>query len=87
MKKAILEFVGSEKELEREAFPVACGGEANWKVGRDEGRLQKKLLEVIRYWLEAQDLGEKDVCEVTEGQPLRLKLLQKILDRGCGCSR
>ena len=31
MKKVILDFVGSEKELEREAFRMACGGEANWK--------------------------------------------------------
>ena len=49
LKRVILEFVGSEKELEREAFCMASGGEANGKVARDEG-LQKKLLEVIRRW-------------------------------------
>ena len=49
--------MGSEKELEREAFRMASGGKANWRVARDEG-LQKKVLEMIR----AQDLGEKDVC-------------------------
>ena len=37
MKKVILDCVGSEKELEREAFRMACGGGANWKVARDEG--------------------------------------------------
>ena len=37
MKKAILEFVGSEKELELEAFRMASGGEANWRAARDEG--------------------------------------------------
>ena len=52
----ILDFVGPEKELEREeAFRMAFGGEANWKVAGDEG-LQKTLLEVIQHWLEAQDL-------------------------------
>ena len=37
--------------------------------------------EESRRWLEAQDLGEKDVCKVTdEDQPLRLNLLRKILE-------
>ena len=43
MKKTILEFVGSEKELELEAFRMASGGEANWRVARD---LQNKLLRI-----------------------------------------
>ena len=50
MKKVILEIVGSEKELEREAFRMASEKDANWKVARDEG-LQKKLLGVIQHWL------------------------------------
>ena len=35
---------------------------------------------MIRNWLEAQDLGEKDICGVADGQRLRLKLLRKILE-------
>ena len=31
MKKVILDFVGSEMELEREAFRMTSGGQANWK--------------------------------------------------------
>ena len=54
MKKAILEFVGSEKELELEAFRMASGGEATWRVARDEG-LQNKLLWKLCRWLEAQE--------------------------------
>ena len=63
-------------------LPYGLGG----KVVSDEG-LQKKLLEVSRHWLEAQDLGEEDVCEVMEGQPLRLKLLRKILEAVGGPDR
>ena len=48
MKNTILEFVGSEKELELEAFRMALGGEAN-------------------SWLEAQDLGKKDLDRIVEG--------------------
>ena len=57
----MLEFVGSEKELELEAFRMASGGEANWRVERDEG-LQNKLLQILCRWLEAQDMGEKDLA-------------------------
>ena len=31
-------------------------------------------------WLEAQDLGEKDLDRIVEGQPLRLKLLRRLLE-------
>ena len=60
---------GTRGELE--AFRMACGGEANWRVARDEG-LQNKLLVILRRWLEAQDMGEKDLDGIVEGQPLRL---------------
>ena len=56
LKRAILDFVGSEKELEMEAFRMACGGDANWRVARDKG-LQQILLGILCKWLEAQDLG------------------------------
>ena len=54
LKNTILEFVGPEKELELEAFRMASGGEANWRVARDEG-LQNKLLRILcmgeRTWM------------------------------------
>ena len=40
---------------------LGLGGEANWRVARDDV-LQGKLMELLRSWLEAQDLGEKDLC-------------------------
>ena len=58
MKNTILEFVGSEKELEVEAFRMASGGEANWRVAGDEV-LRDKLLEILCRWLEAQDLEKE----------------------------
>ena len=61
MKRVVLDSVGSEKELELEAFRMASGGEANWRVARDDV-LQSKLLELLRSWLKAQDLGEKPIC-------------------------
>ena len=68
MKKAILDFVGSEKELELEAFRMALGGEANWRVARDEG-LQSKLLGILCRWLEAQDMREKDLDGIVRSAP------------------
>ena len=35
---------------------------------------------MLRYWLAAQDLGKKDICEITEDQLPRLILLRKILE-------
>ena len=74
-----LEFVGSEKELEFQAFRMASGGDANWRVARDES-LQTKLLEILCKWLEAQDMGEKGLDQIVEGQPLRLRLLRRLLE-------
>ena len=68
----ILEFVGSEKELELEAFRMASGGDANWRVARDES-LRAKLLELFCRWLEAQDLTKKDLAQIAEIQPLRFR--------------
>ena len=58
---------------------MASGGEANWRVARDEG-LQRTLLGILCKWLEAQDMGEKDLAEIPEGQPLRLRLLRRLLE-------
>ena len=57
-KRAILDFIGSEKELEMEAFRMASGGDANWRVARDEG-LQQILLGILCKWLEAQVWGRR----------------------------
>ena len=72
-----MDFVGSENELEMEAFRMASGGDANWRVARDEG-LQQILLGILCKWLEAQDLGEKDLDGIVEGQ--RLRLLRRLLE-------
>ena len=56
LKRAILHFVGSEKELEMEAFRMASVG----MLTEDEG-LQRILLGILCKWLEAQDMGEKDL--------------------------
>ena len=56
-----------EKELEMEAFRMVLGGDANWRVARDEG-LQQILLGILCKWLEAQDMGEKDLDAITEGK-------------------
>ena len=74
-------FVGSEKELEMEAFRMASGGDASWRVARDEG-LQQILLGILCKWLEAQDMGEKDLDGIVEGQPLRLRLPETARSRG-----
>ena len=65
------------QELELEAFRVTSGGEANWKVVRDEG-LQGKLLKVIRQWLEANTWVRGTF--VGWRKALALKLLRKILE-------
>ena len=49
--------------------------------GRDEG-LQRTLLGTLCKWLEAQDMGEKDLDGIPEEQPLRLRLLRRLLDFG-----
>ena len=48
-------------------------------MARDEV-LRNKLLEILCRWLEAQDLGEKDLDRILENQPLRLKLLRRLLE-------
>ena len=43
-------------------------------------RRRDKLLEILCRWLEAQDLAEKDLDRIVEGQPLRLQLLRRLLE-------
>ena len=49
-------------------------------MARDES-LQAKLLEILCRWLEAQDLEEKDLDQIVEGQPLTAA---EIARSGCG---
>ena len=56
---------------------MASGGDANWRVARDEG-LQRILLGILCKWLEAQDMGEKDGI----GRPTRRTETARI--RGAG---
>ena len=44
-------------------------------MARDEG-----TLEILCRWLEAQDLEKKDMDRIVEGQPLRLKLVRRLLE-------
>ena len=50
---------------------------SSWARRRDEG-LQRTLLGILCKWLEAQDMGEKDLAEIPETQPLRLRLLRRL---------
>ena len=58
---------------------MASGGDANWRVARDEG-LRRTMVGILCN----QDRGEKDLDGITEGQPLRLRLLRRLLE-SAGC--
>ena len=62
---------------------MASGGESHCKLVIDE-ELQAELVRLLCNWLEAQDLGEKGLGEIPEGQPLRLRLLRRILEAAGG---
>ena len=71
--------IGSEEELEKEAFRMAEGGEEGCRLARDP-EPQKEILELLKTWIEGQDLSEPGLLEIPEGQPLRLRLLRAILE-------
>ena len=66
------------RELEKEAFRMASGGEDGCKLARDPD-LQRELLDLRHTWTEGQDLSEKELMEIPPGRPLRLRLLRAIL--------
>ena len=70
---------GDMRELEREAFRMAAGGEQGCSLAKNE-KLQSQLRQLWKDWLEAQDLGEKDLLHQAEGQPLYLRLLRGLLE-------
>ena len=61
--------MGTERDFEMEAFRMASGGESHCKLLRNE-ELQAEMVRFLCNWLEAQDLGEKGLGEISEGQPL-----------------
>ena len=79
IREIVIKRIGSEEELEKEAFRMAEGGEEGCRLARDP-ELQKEILELLKTWIEGQDLSEPGLLEIPEGQPLRLRLLRAILE-------
>ena len=77
MLKLIIAKVGSEEQLEKEAFRMAAGGEQGCALASDR-ELQTQLRQLWKEWLEAQDLSEPGLLEVPSGQPLYLRLLRAM---------
>ena len=55
--------MGSETELEKEAFRMAMGGENSCELARDS-QLLEELLQLLRKWIEGQDFSEKDLLAI-----------------------
>ena len=70
IREIVIKRIGSEEELEKEAFRMAEGGEEGCRLAR-ERELQKEILELLKTWIEGQDLSEPGLLEIPEGQPLR----------------
>ena len=66
MLKLIIAMVGSEEQLEKEAFRMAAGGEQGCALASDR-ELQTQLRQLWKEWLEAQDLSEPGLLEVPSG--------------------
>eukprot|EP00439_Symbiodinium_sp_Y106_P034280 s5728_g4.t1 len=62
MLKLIMAKVGSEEQLEKEAFRMAAGGEQGCSLASDP-ELQSQLRQLWKEWLEAQDLSEPGLLE------------------------
>ena len=62
----VVRRVGSETELEKEAFRMAMGGENSCKLARDS-QLHEELLQLLQKWIEGQDLSEKDLLAIPPG--------------------
>ena len=60
---------------------LQAGGEQGCSLASDP-ELQSQLRQLWKEWLEAQDLSEPGLLEVPSGQPLYLRLLRAMLDRG-----
>ena len=62
MLKLIIAKVGSEEQLEKEAFRMAAGGEQGCSLASDP-ELQSQLRQLWKEWLEAQDLSEPGLLD------------------------
>ncbi len=78
LREIAVKHAGSEDELEKEAFRMATGGETGCRLVRDETYV-KDIIEAMGAWLEAQDLAGPKLLEISEGQPLRLRLIRALL--------
>eukprot|EP00439_Symbiodinium_sp_Y106_P004681 s15886_g1.t1 len=79
MLKLIIAKVGSEEQLEKEAFRMAGEGEQGCSLASDP-ELQSQLRQLWKEWLGAQDLSEPGLLEVPSGQPLYLRLLRGMVE-------
>ena len=69
---------GGAKELEREAFRMATGGEEGCKLLRNLSYIADIVIALCE-WLDAQELGCEGLSEIPSGQPLRLRLIRALL--------
>ena len=69
---------GGAKELEREVFRMATGGEEGCKLLRNQSYIADIVIALCE-WLDAQDLGCDGLSEISPGQPLRLRLIRALL--------
>ena len=74
-----MSWVGSESRLEKECFHMATRGEKGCNLVTDMG-LRQKLLELWEVWLGERGLATEGLCDITPGQPLRLRLLRALLE-------
>ena len=79
MWEMVMDFVGGESRLEKECFRMATKGEKGCKLVTDM-ELRQKLLDLREKWLTERGLAEEGLCNVTPGQPLRLRLLLEAGD-------
>ena len=79
LRKTMLARIGSEDELEQEAFRMAKDGENGYNLVRDID-LNQEILELLKEWFEGQDKSEPGILDVSPGQALRLRLLRAILE-------
>ena len=68
MLELILARVGSEEQLEREAFKMAAGGERGCSLASDPELLLRQLW---KDYLEAQDLSEPGLLDAPQKASLR----------------
>ena len=69
---------GGVKELEREVFRMATGGEEGCRLLRNQAYIADMVIALCE-WLEAQELSCEGLSEIAPGQPLRLRLIRALL--------